>query len=209
MPWPEVVTVELRQQFVHDALRRVVPVTGLCAAYGISRKTGYNFLARYRALGAPGLADQSRRPHRSPTTLDPVLLQRLLEAHDRHPYWGPASCSASWGSTGRRPLAGAIDRRAVFSASGAGHRAPARASPRPRGPAHRADGGAEGGGDHRLQGPIQTGRWPVLLAPHRRGRLHSPAALLSGAHQHPAGRGAAGLRAALPGARASPAHSVR
>jgi hypothetical protein len=28
MPWQEVVTVELRQQFVHDALRRVVPVTG-------------------------------------------------------------------------------------------------------------------------------------------------------------------------------------
>jgi transposase InsO family protein len=89
MPWQEVVTVELRQQFVHDALRRVVPVTELCAAYGISRKTGYKFLARYDTLGAAGLADQSRRPHRSPTALDPVLLQRLLEAHHRHPYWGP------------------------------------------------------------------------------------------------------------------------
>jgi putative transposase len=40
-------------------------------------------------LGTAGLADQSRRPHRSPAALDPVLLQRLLEAHDRHPYWGP------------------------------------------------------------------------------------------------------------------------
>jgi len=39
MPWQEVVTVELRHQFVHDALRRVVPVTELCAAYGISRTT--------------------------------------------------------------------------------------------------------------------------------------------------------------------------
>jgi hypothetical protein len=26
---------------------------------------------------------------RSPTALDPVLLQRLLEAHQRHPDWGP------------------------------------------------------------------------------------------------------------------------
>lgn len=89
MPWQEVVTVELRQQFVQDALRRVVPVTELCRAYGISRKTGYKFLGRYHALGAVGLTDQSRRPHRSPTALDPVLLQRLLEAHERHPYWGP------------------------------------------------------------------------------------------------------------------------
>jgi putative transposase len=63
MPWQEVVTVELRQQFIHDALRRVVPVTELCAAYGISRKTGYKFLARYHARGSAGLADQSRRPH--------------------------------------------------------------------------------------------------------------------------------------------------
>jgi hypothetical protein len=38
-----VVTVELHQQFPHDAMRRVVPVTELCATYGISRKTGYNF----------------------------------------------------------------------------------------------------------------------------------------------------------------------
>ena len=83
------VTVELRQQFGHDALRRVVPVTELCAAYGISRKTGYKFLARYEASGAAGLADQSRRPHRPPAALEPVLLQRLLEAHHRHPYWGP------------------------------------------------------------------------------------------------------------------------
>jgi hypothetical protein len=66
MPWQEVVTVELRQQFVRDALRRVVPVAELCAAYGNSRKTGYKFLARYDTLGAAGLADQSRRPHRSP-----------------------------------------------------------------------------------------------------------------------------------------------
>jgi hypothetical protein len=29
MPWQEVVTVELRQQFVQDALRRVYPVRGL------------------------------------------------------------------------------------------------------------------------------------------------------------------------------------
>jgi putative transposase len=78
MPWQEVVAVELRQQF-----------RPLCAAYGISRKTGYKFLARYDTLGAAGLADQSRRPHRSPTALDPVLLARLLEAHHRHPYWGP------------------------------------------------------------------------------------------------------------------------
>ncbi len=51
MPWQEVIAVELRHQFVQDALRRLVPLTELCAAYGISRKTGYKFLTRYRAQG--------------------------------------------------------------------------------------------------------------------------------------------------------------
>ena len=33
---------------------------------------------------------QVPRPlHRSPSALDPVLLERLLEAHRRHPHWGP------------------------------------------------------------------------------------------------------------------------
>lgn len=89
MPWQEVIAVELRHQFVQDAQRRLVPIAELCAAYGISRKTGYKFLTRYRAHGRAGLADQSRRPHRSPAVLDPILLARLLEAHDHHPFWGP------------------------------------------------------------------------------------------------------------------------
>jgi putative transposase len=62
MPWQEVVTVELRQQFIQDALLGVVPIAELCAGYGISRKTGYKFLARYRAFGVSGLDDRSRRP---------------------------------------------------------------------------------------------------------------------------------------------------
>jgi putative transposase len=89
MPWQEVIAVELRHQFVQDALRRLVPLAELCAAYDISRKTGYKFLARYRVQGRAGLADRSRRPHRSPAALDSVLLARLLEAHQHHPFWGP------------------------------------------------------------------------------------------------------------------------
>jgi transposase InsO family protein len=89
MPWQEVVTVELRQQFVHDALRRVVPVTELCAAYGISRKTGYKWLVRYEAGGLPALTDQSRQPRSSPTATPPELVRALLEARQHHPTWGP------------------------------------------------------------------------------------------------------------------------
>lgn len=38
----------------------------LCRRFGISRKTGYKWLARYGAGGASALSDRSRRPHVSP-----------------------------------------------------------------------------------------------------------------------------------------------
>ena len=136
MPWQEVVTMELRQQFVQDALRRVVPVTELCAAYGISRKTGYKFLARYDALG-------SRRPRRSVPPAS-SLARGARSGAARAPARGPpppsvlgaAEAAPPRGpSLARRALARALHRRALLPAPGAGHRPPARPPPRARGTA--------------------------------------------------------------------------
>ena len=156
MPWQEVVTVELRQQFVHDARRRVVPITELCAAYGISRKTGYKFLARYDALGVPGLADQSRRPHRSPAALDPVLLERLLEAHTATPTGAPEAApprghrwpNAQWPV--RSTVARCFQHLGLVTARRRVRR------PGPAGPPLRADGRPECRLDDRLRGPVTS-----------------------------------------------------
>ena len=133
MPWQEVVTVELRQQFVHDALRRVVPVTELCAAYGISRKTGYKFLARYDTPG-------NGRPRRSVAPSSP-LARRPRSGVAPAPARGPPPPSvlgaAEAAPPGGRALAGcalarALHRRPLLPASGAGHRPPPRPPPRAR-----------------------------------------------------------------------------
>jgi transposase InsO family protein len=89
MPWQQESTMELRRQFVQDVQSGATPVSELCAAYQISRKTGYKWLARYEAGGLPALADQSRRPAHSPTTTASVLVAALLAARGRHPRWGP------------------------------------------------------------------------------------------------------------------------
>jgi transposase InsO family protein len=44
----------------------VVNVSGVCRDAGVSRKTFYKHLARYRAEGIGGIEPRSRRPHRSP-----------------------------------------------------------------------------------------------------------------------------------------------
>ena len=41
-------------------------MTELCERYGVTRPTGYKWLARHRAGGRAGLADRSRAPHRCP-----------------------------------------------------------------------------------------------------------------------------------------------
>jgi transposase InsO family protein len=62
-------------------------MTGLCAEYGISRRTGYVWVARYEADGRGGLVDRSRRPHTSPRATDPAVVTLLCEARRRHPTW--------------------------------------------------------------------------------------------------------------------------
>jgi len=52
MPWQEESTMQLRRQFVQDVQSGATPITELCTAYGISRKTGYKWLARFDADGA-------------------------------------------------------------------------------------------------------------------------------------------------------------
>jgi transposase InsO family protein len=89
MPWQEESTMELRRQFIQDVHSGATPVTELCVAYQISRKTAYKWLTRYEAGGLPALGDRSRRPHTSPTATPSELVAALLATRARHPTWGP------------------------------------------------------------------------------------------------------------------------
>jgi hypothetical protein len=75
MPWQESTRMSLRLEFCVLADRLEAPMSALCRQYGISRKTGYKWLARYRAEGNGGLAEQSRRPHTRPHHQTPVAIE--------------------------------------------------------------------------------------------------------------------------------------
>jgi transposase InsO family protein len=77
-----------RVRFVSDVERDELTLSALCERYGISRKTGYKWLARYRAEGASGLADRSRRPHHFPSETGLPVLMALIELRHLHPTWG-------------------------------------------------------------------------------------------------------------------------
>jgi transposase len=59
-------------------------VRGVCAKYGISRKTFYKWRNRYAASGfkQESLLDHSRKPHRSPRTTPDEIVEKILEARE-------------------------------------------------------------------------------------------------------------------------------
>lgn len=184
MPWQEESTMELRRQFIQDVQSGATPITELCVAYGISRKTGYKWLTRYEAGGLTALGDQSRQPRTSPTATPSELVQALLEARHHHPTWGP------------RKLLRLLRQREPSAPW------PARSTIALH--LHRAECRLDGG----LQGAVPSGRRDALLSAYDRRWLQPHAPELSRAHHHPGRRESAGLPPRVPGVRPTHPHSL-
>ena len=94
MPWLETSPVEQRERFIHDHRLELYTMAELCTRYGISRKTGYKWLARFEEAGRQGLRDRSRAPHHCPHRISPQVAAVICAARRQHPSWGPAKLLA-------------------------------------------------------------------------------------------------------------------
>jgi len=83
-----------RMRFVTDWERDLYSMVELCERYGVSRKTGYKWLARYEADGPDGLRERSRAPHQCPHRIAPEVATLICAARRQHPSWGPAKLVA-------------------------------------------------------------------------------------------------------------------
>jgi hypothetical protein len=111
MPWSVQPVSEIRLTFVHQLVTLKRSVAEACREFGISRKTGYKWLNRYRATPTEALADRSRRPRlgghwhlrtvRKGGAVD--FAEQIL------PFWSTPSqnrrcCSATRGAGGERRM---------------------------------------------------------------------------------------------------------
>lgn len=78
-----------REEFIRMVYQRKHPITELCAAFGISEKTGHKWLKRFTQDGRWGLADRSHAPHFIPQKVSAELTREIVAARVRHPSWGP------------------------------------------------------------------------------------------------------------------------
>jgi hypothetical protein len=63
-------------------------MSGLCEEFGVSRKTGYKILERYRDCGVEGLTDRSRRPSRHANQLPLQIETLIVRLKKERPAWG-------------------------------------------------------------------------------------------------------------------------
>ena len=89
MPWNQTDPMNQRTRLVLAYQDGLYTMTELCARFGVSRKTGYKWLHRYREQGLGGLKDHSRAPKRCPHQTDAEVAELLLATRRSHPRWGP------------------------------------------------------------------------------------------------------------------------
>lgn len=103
MPWHIHTIMSQRLEFVVLALQRSVAFSELCLRFGVSRKTGYKWLQRYRGGGSAALEDRSRRPHRSPGQVVASVAETVL-ALRRQTAWGGAKLRLRLQQLGHRQV---------------------------------------------------------------------------------------------------------
>jgi transposase InsO family protein len=89
MPWEQVSLVKTKLQLVKLVQSGAMTMSAACAQYGVTRKTGHKWLARYEAEGESGLEEVSRAPKCSPQAWPEETREAVLQLKQRRPHWGP------------------------------------------------------------------------------------------------------------------------
>src|SRR5437899_3709800 len=200
MPWKECHVMDERLRFVARLLEgeKMAP---LCAAFGISRKTGYKIFERYKDCGIAAFTDRSRRPYRQANRLSAPIEATIVRLKREYPGWGAPKIGRSCASRSRACSSG--DQHGPC---GARPPRPGEAPPPSPAPGRRhralARGGAECPLVCRLQGRVHARQSAVLLSAHHY-RLREPLpADLRGAVDDAGEIRVYGVRADIPSIRA-------
>src|ERR1700682_1010697 len=98
MVWMGTCAVDERMRFVISAEKHGEAFAAICRRFGVSRRVGYKWLARYEEAGVEGLLDRSRAPQRRSQTIAEEIAERCLAVRRGHPARGHGE-GRGWGGT--------------------------------------------------------------------------------------------------------------
>jgi transposase InsO family protein len=76
-------TPQSRAEMIHRIVQLGRPVAEVAAGFGVSERTAYKWLARFRSAGLQGLNDRSSRPSCSPRTTHRLRVARVVALRRR------------------------------------------------------------------------------------------------------------------------------
>lgn len=94
MPWIVSTEMEQKERFIEMVLQKGSSFSEICCHVGISRKTGYKWLSRFKKEGREGLYPKLRQPQSCPHKTAAELEAHVLYVRDKHPKWGGAKIHA-------------------------------------------------------------------------------------------------------------------
>jgi transposase len=104
----------MRLEVLLEAARSGETVTEVCRRHGISRKTYYAYLKRFRSEGVDGLEPRSRQPINQPQRMDAAVEEALCRLRKDHPKWGARRIRAELSRRGiKLPAVSSIHRALV------------------------------------------------------------------------------------------------
>ena len=94
MPWKATCPMDEKLRFIVACSDGNEPLAELCRRFGISRKTGYKWLERYKEAGPEGLVERAPRATVAPHRVPDVLVAEILAQRKERPKWGPRKLRA-------------------------------------------------------------------------------------------------------------------
>jgi putative transposase len=89
VPWKDTTPMRERAVFIRAWEADVFTMKELCGHFGVSRKTGYKWVNRYREGDVESLADRKRAPHSCPHKTPAEVEAEIIRMKRRHKRWGP------------------------------------------------------------------------------------------------------------------------
>jgi len=94
MPWKETSPKMQKVAFLAAWRENTESMTELCRRFGISRKSGYALVERWRAEEEGALVERSRAPRSCPHATPAEARDAVLALRRERPTWGPAKLRA-------------------------------------------------------------------------------------------------------------------
>ncbi len=90
MPWKKADPLSEQRKFVSAWVGEgITPFAELCRRFGISRKSGYKRVLRFKKYGLAGIGDLTSAPRNHPNETPAAVVEMLIRAKHRHMTYGP------------------------------------------------------------------------------------------------------------------------